>query len=277
MFNWVKADLELNQLPWVIVMVHHPPYSKGSHNSNDFLLERESFYMRERFLPLFDSLKVDLVLSGHSHNYERSFLIEGHYGRSSSFNPVQHLVSGKSGAKAAGEEYRKAGRGIVYCIVGNSGAYSEDNGVLHPVMFIDYAGIGIGGSMLLDINGSELSGTYYNQDGEMIDQFSILKDNSTSTHSNVHHSKKSEPIDFTLYPNPSTEWLNISYQSKLSGAAKLLVYSIDGTLVCRVEEIIDAGAGQLVIQEWDVLPSGTYVIAILFRGQEYFYKAVKSR
>ena len=41
----------------------------------------------EEALECFKRGGVDLVLTGHSHSYERSFLIDGHYGIASTFTP----------------------------------------------------------------------------------------------------------------------------------------------------------------------------------------------
>ena len=43
--------------------------------------------MRENALPILESYGVDIVLSGHSHSYERSFLLDGHYGKSNTLPP----------------------------------------------------------------------------------------------------------------------------------------------------------------------------------------------
>ena len=46
---------------------------------------------------------VDLVLTGHSHSYERSFLIDGHYGTSATLNPATHALDGGDGRTTAGD------------------------------------------------------------------------------------------------------------------------------------------------------------------------------
>lgn len=58
--------------------------------------------MRENALPILEAGGVDLVLNGHSHSYERSFLIDGHYGFSSSWDPQLHLVDGGDGCICTG-------------------------------------------------------------------------------------------------------------------------------------------------------------------------------
>ena len=37
--------------------------------------------MREKVVPILEQYGVDLVLCGHSHVYERSYLINKHYGK----------------------------------------------------------------------------------------------------------------------------------------------------------------------------------------------------
>jgi len=77
---WLVADLAANDLPWTVVMVHHPPYS-----STD---GKASSDVRDDLTPIFAQSGVDLVLSGHAHNYERSAPIDG----------VTYVVTGGGGA-----------------------------------------------------------------------------------------------------------------------------------------------------------------------------------
>ncbi len=60
---WLEEDLSANQLPWVIAYGHHPPYSSGEHGS--------SMEFRQVFGGILEKHGVDLVLSGHDHDYER--------------------------------------------------------------------------------------------------------------------------------------------------------------------------------------------------------------
>lgn len=72
--QWLKRDLAANRQPWTIVYFHHPPYTKGSHNSDT---ENELILLRQNLTPILERYKVDLVLNGHSHVYERSYRING--------------------------------------------------------------------------------------------------------------------------------------------------------------------------------------------------------
>src|SRR5258705_12371843 len=84
MCQWLRLDLAANTNLWLIAFWHHPPYSKGSHDSD---WEFELVEMRENALPILEAYGVDLVLCGHSHGYERSFLLNGYYGGSETLVP----------------------------------------------------------------------------------------------------------------------------------------------------------------------------------------------
>ncbi|MDX1763312.1 MAG: metallophosphoesterase family protein, partial [bacterium] len=82
MMTWLEQDLLDTTQEWIIAFWHHSPYSKGKWDSD---VHTELIDMRENALPILEDYGVDLVFSGHSHSYERSFLIDGHYGLSTSF------------------------------------------------------------------------------------------------------------------------------------------------------------------------------------------------
>lgn len=72
--DWLRADMQKvdrTKTPWLIVVFHTPPYTCGSQHQSD------SDEPRAQWQPIFDDLKVDLVLTGHVHNYQRSVPIRG--------------------------------------------------------------------------------------------------------------------------------------------------------------------------------------------------------
>jgi 3',5'-cyclic AMP phosphodiesterase CpdA len=85
MIRWLEEDLAATTRKWIVAFWHHPPYSKGSHDSDS---ENSMVQMRTNVLPILEAHGVDLVLCGHSHSFERSMLIDGHYGLSNSFDPA---------------------------------------------------------------------------------------------------------------------------------------------------------------------------------------------
>jgi 3',5'-cyclic AMP phosphodiesterase CpdA len=65
---WLEDGLASSQARWQIAVTHFPPYSCSRKGGDAAALEN--------FVPLFSEYGVDLVLSGHEHNYQR-FLIDG--------------------------------------------------------------------------------------------------------------------------------------------------------------------------------------------------------
>ena len=76
MATWLASDLAATTQDWKVVFFHHPPYTKGSHDS---VLKIRDIEMRENFNPILEAAGCDLVLGGHSHGYERSLLVHGHF------------------------------------------------------------------------------------------------------------------------------------------------------------------------------------------------------
>jgi hypothetical protein len=173
MATWLRADLASSTRQWTIAFWHHPPYSKGSHNSDT---ESNLVQMRQTFLPILEDAGVDLVLAGHSHSYERSYLVDGHYGLSTTFTEAMKKDGGSGRADGTGA-YSKSTSGVgpregaVYAVAGSSGQIS--GGTLnHPAMFISLNNLG---SMVLDINGNTLDAKFLRENGAIADYFRIVK------------------------------------------------------------------------------------------------------
>ena len=74
MLTWLKEDLAGTTQEWKIAFWHHPPYTKGSHDSDS---ENALADMRQNLVPILERGGADLVLTGHSYSYERSVLLNG--------------------------------------------------------------------------------------------------------------------------------------------------------------------------------------------------------
>ncbi len=193
MGTWLTSDLQANTNQWIIAFWHHPPYTKGSHNSDT---ETPLMEMRQNMLPILESYGVDLVLCGHSHSYERSYLLNGHYGLSPSLTPGMILNSGKgreeeTGAYVKPRSYDIPNRGAVYAVAGSSGQTS--GGTLnHPAMCIS---TNVLGSMLLTISTNRLDAVFLRETGATNDHFTIVKANYPPVASN---------LNFTVNANVAT-------------------------------------------------------------------------
>jgi hypothetical protein len=85
---WLDRTLDGATERWKIVALHHPPYSAGYQGSNAAV--------RRRFGPLFERYGVQLVLSGHDHDYQRSRSIGG----------VTYVISGAgAGTRRTGTDW----------------------------------------------------------------------------------------------------------------------------------------------------------------------------
>jgi 3',5'-cyclic AMP phosphodiesterase CpdA len=170
MLTWLRKDLAATSQQWLIAVFHHPPYTKGGHDSDSLRDSRGRMTdMRENALPILEAAGVDLVLSGHSHTYERSHLLDCHYGFSDSLQPSMVLDRDKLFEK------RSSGlaphEGTVYAVVG--GSSHLDGGPLdHPVMALSASELG---SLVIDVEGDRLDAYYVNQLGEEREHFSITK------------------------------------------------------------------------------------------------------
>ena len=185
MYNWAQSDIQNTTQEWIVAFWHHPPYTKGSHDSDD---ESELIDMRQNFLPMLEGNGVDLVLSGHSHSYERSYLLNGHYGNSDSFNSGTHTVgaTGSGDGKSDGDgAYVKetsgpeAGDGAVYITTGSAGkaTYLQSDGP-HEAMKETFLELG---SCILEVDGNSLSIKFIRETGVIDDYFTIEKGCTTDT------------------------------------------------------------------------------------------------
>lgn len=182
---WLKQDLAANTQAWTVVYMHHPPYSKGGHNSDT---DTELTKIRNNIVRILERYKVDLVLCGHSHCYERSYLINGHYGTETTFSAATHALSSSS-AKYNGSTnscpYTKSNsgtrNGIVFVVAGTAGQASEAGSSGYPHNAMYYSNIDDGGVLFFEIEKNRLDAKWVCTDGTVKDNFTILKNvNKTS-------------------------------------------------------------------------------------------------
>jgi hypothetical protein len=186
--KWLINDLEANKGKslWTIVTFHHPPYTKRSHDSDR---EPDLVAIREGLVPIFDKYKVDLVLNGHSHSYERSHLMKGHIGKSFTFNDYIHptqWANGKYEKKADSRPYINKDEGTIYCVVGSAGRL-DWNGEPNPHPSSVYSNISIGGSLLFTINDNRLDARWLATDGVIRDNFTVFKNVNKTEKKNVEY------------------------------------------------------------------------------------------
>ena len=174
MMTWLEADLQANDKEWVIAFWHHSPYSKGERDSDT---GRRSIALRQNAVPLLERYGVDLVLTGHSHSYERSYLIDGHYELSDTFTDAMKKNPGDGSATGDGAYQKPVAvgaphAGAVYVVAGTAGS-ARWGPLNHPAMAVSINKTL--GSMVLDVNGSRLDAMFLDSTGTIRDDFTILK------------------------------------------------------------------------------------------------------
>jgi hypothetical protein len=205
MLDWLAADLADTAQDWIIAYWHHPPYSKASHDSD---AEIELIEMRMHALPILEDYGVDLVFSGHSAAYERTYLLDGHYGPSSDLRCMDNdtpgdpgddycedspstpcpngaidcdfggfIVDGGDGREGGDGAYWKPlpgpdpHRGTVYTVAGTAGQVQGGN-LDHPAMYISW---NLLGSVVLDIDGDRFDAIFLDSTGSVQDSFTVVK------------------------------------------------------------------------------------------------------
>jgi len=150
--DWLESDLKKTTTKWRIAAIHHPPFSSGSHHA----AEQQSRWLCETF----QRHNVDLVISGHDHNYQRThplFFTNPKAG-------LGHRVEGTL------EIHPK---GIPYLISGAAGATLID-GSDNPQPYSNIIR-NIHSLSVLDVTANELNFRQLDADGREIDRLRLTK------------------------------------------------------------------------------------------------------
>lgn len=183
MLRWLKKDLATTTQKWLIAVLHHPPYTKGTHHSDN---PADSFNrmqnVRRYVLPILEQGGVDVVLAGHSHMYERSWFMNCHYGNSSSFTSAL-IRDGELGININSSVARMAEKGkvyekdskensaTVYITIGSSSKLDQGD-LDHPAMPLS---LHKSGSLVFDLIGNKLIANFITEQGAVADNFTIIK------------------------------------------------------------------------------------------------------
>lgn len=175
MLSWLQNDLAATNQKWKIIFFHNPPYTKGGHDSDT---ETDLIEIRQNIVPILEQYKIDLVLSGHSHTYERSYFLDSHYGFSTSIDSSM-LIDTTSGMmpfpflKRSDKNYK----GAVYIQTGCSGVVEAVRPSWpHPAMRTAHDNHL--GSLLIEIKSDTLNLKFIDNNvtsPQIQDEFSIVK------------------------------------------------------------------------------------------------------
>jgi tartrate-resistant acid phosphatase type 5 len=160
--QWIQQQISNSTATWKIVLFHHPAYSSGGGYS----------YMKWPF----ENWRVDAVISGHVHNYERILRDDNNDN-----NSLVYFVDGLGGDSEAGfNSTPVSGSQVRY----NSGY----------------------GALKVTESGTTLKFQFYNASGTLIDEY-ILDKNSAPNHPPVAASNPSPANNATgISLSPTLSW-----------------------------------------------------------------------
>jgi 3',5'-cyclic AMP phosphodiesterase CpdA len=188
---WIKADLAANTKRWTIAYWHHAPYTKIGLNSDT---DPELIAIRERLIRILERYGVDLIICGHSHGHERSYLLNNFYKANAAapntvetnFSKLLHtadsssaLYSGAAGSCAYNYNSGQYNHGTVYTVSGSAGKFGHgtQSGYPHNAMF--YSSNAFGGVFYIEVDSNRLDAKYVTQNASLPvvrDSFTIFKD-----------------------------------------------------------------------------------------------------
>lgn len=142
-------------IDWIITFFHRPFYSASA---------SEFASMTKTYHPIFEEFGVDLVLQGHSHNYQRTYPLL--------FNDERHsepIISDK-------EQYHyNDPKGVVFVVAGTGGVSIQP---LNKKSFLASAYEGYG-CLNVEIDGNAMNVEYYSNMYNIIDKFTITKESQS--------------------------------------------------------------------------------------------------
>lgn len=136
-FKFARQDLLASRAPWKLVVLHTPLYNIGGH---------ASAWGHADYLPLFHQAKVDMVLAGHSHIYER-------------FRPLAPKAS--------------AGKWAITHITTGGGGANLYGAPTHPALVTQES---TNHFMVFEASSTQLQAKAIRVDGSLIDSFTLTKD-----------------------------------------------------------------------------------------------------
>ncbi|HLP18828.1 MAG TPA: metallophosphoesterase [Chitinophagales bacterium] len=267
MTQWLHQDLAANTLPWVVVYLHQPPYTDGSHDAGAFY----EIYMkaiRENFAEIWEQYGVDLVLCGHSHVYERSYLVKGSYGDAGDITPFNY-VQNTNGVDSMGQAFIKYSQGFnpnqgtVYVVCGNSGSSDDAPGFNHPYMYAEYGCDTCIGSFVLDVDSNRLDGRFLDAYGNIRDHFTIKKLNEADPNAVREVKPASFLSKLQVAPNPFSNKTMASFELLKSESLKITLSDAVGKVTSVYEGTLTKGAQEIEINAQQLkLAKGIYNLQI---------------
>lgn len=166
--EWVRNDLKSSKARWKFVTFHQPGFSK------DYAHFKEQ---RMRLLcDIFEECAVDVVFSGHAHNYQRTYPLSF---KSKSMNRDGTVNGIMSMDRDFDGNSRTKKKGVIYIVTGAGGArlYPQaDIKLVESAHYVDKMNTAVHSYTLCEADASKLTVRQLSDTGELIDKFVVSKD-----------------------------------------------------------------------------------------------------
>lgn len=312
---WLEQDLKNNTQDWTIVYFHYPPYTKGSYDSDSNTgFNLPLFSLRNLLVPIFDKYQVDMVLTGHSHIYERSKPLKGHTGTSDTFDPIKHTPQTSSGKYDGSDnscpyllDFSKPSQNGTLYIVNGVGGGTKPARPDGPHKAMYYSNATANGSFYVEVENNRLDAKFLDTKGEILDQFTVYKNLNLKPVTNL-------TIDYGKSTDLTASWIGQYNWSTNQSSPKITVnptlttsFQVNDPQKCFTEKFnVNVNAplgttesklfpfdelhiynlnGQLIKEFYqkgnlsdeiiNQLPEGSYILRLLWNSQEKSLKIIR--
>jgi predicted MPP superfamily phosphohydrolase len=273
--TWLQNDLANNKSDWLIAYMHRPMHSAGYHPTDG---DATALAMKANWLPLLEAAGVDLILSGHNHVYERSYLLDNLTGNSTSITAANKIDTalGRIGVDHAYQkELGRPHQGEIFIECQGGGTANDPKYLPVPFSFtpVVFKQSNDEGSLVIDVNGSSRMDVKFLCDqpdlftaSHVWDSLTIVKVPKVTS---VSGERIVIPDDFSIanYPNPFNPSTKISYHLPQSGPVKIVIYDVLGRIVTSMLDAAKEKGYHTI--DWNAkddhghdVPSGIYIAQI---------------
>jgi hypothetical protein len=250
-------------------------HSAGYHPTDG---DATALAMKANWLPLLEAAGVDLILAGHNHVYERSYLLDNLTGNSTSITAANKIDTalGRIGVDHAYQkEPGRPHQGEIFITCQGGGTANDPKYLPVPFSFtpVVFKQSNDEGSLVIDVNGSNRIDVKFLCDqpdlftgSHVWDSLSIIKAPKTTS---IENDRNLLPSGYSItnYPNPFNPSTKISYDLPQRASVKIVIYDLLGRVVSTLlDEVKEKGNHTL---DWyardgegNDLASGIYIAQI---------------
>jgi hypothetical protein len=245
--SWLKttlADADNDPaITWKVLSFHKPLFNIGDHAG-----EMNSY--RSSWWKAFDDYGVDLILTGHDHNYQRS-------------KPINLKVSSSAPVTKYGSG---AGEGRCQIICGGAGAplYPKgDQGDAWATNTFNQTY----NYVYLEVKGCKMTITAYKNDGTVLETFNLDKTGTAECSTvDIAENTGEKFNSISVYPNPTIDEFTLNYSSENKGEAIIKVYDFNGKEVIS-EKTMKTGTDMQFKQNMAGRAKGIYTVSVFMGNQ----------